>query len=106
MGIGAAAGGWMAARYYQPLLDSANGNLATEKTVNGNLLALTTEQHLALDKLVKSAQERAKAAQIAIDGAKARSQSDYAAASRIQQELTGGDPASAAMTIIDQELGL
>lgn len=96
----------MSARHYRPLLDLANDRLATEKSVNVGLLALTAEQGLALGKLVKAGEERAQAAQVAVDGAKAESRSDYAAASRIQQERSGGDPASTAMSIIDQELRL
>ncbi|MCH5583097.1 hypothetical protein [Pseudomonas syringae] len=106
LGVGAASGGWLASRHYRPLLDTANEQLATEKSVNGNLLALTTEQGLALGKLVKAGEDRAQAAKVAVDDAKNKSQPDYAAANRIQQERTGGDPATAAMSIIDQELGL
>ncbi|WP_268877171.1 hypothetical protein [Pseudomonas frederiksbergensis] len=38
--------------------------------------------------------------------AKEEAKSDYAAANRLLQERTGGDPAQAAASIIDQELGL
>lgn len=106
LGVGAAIGGLMVSHHYRPLLDTANELLATEKSVNGNLLALTTEQGLALGKLVKAGEDRAQAAKVAVDDAKSKSQTDYAAANRIQQERTGGDPAKAAMSIIDQELGL
>lgn len=106
LGVGVAAGGWLASRHYRPLLDTANEQLATERSVNGSLLALTTEQGLALGKLVKADEDRAHAAKVAVDEAKIKSQPDYAAANRIQKERTGGDPATSAMSIIDQELGL
>lgn len=104
--LGASGGTWMAARHYRPLLDDADTALATAKTVNGNLLALTTEQGLALGKLVQAGETRQASAKTAVATAKESAKPDFAAANRIQQERTGGDPATAAASIIDQELGL
>ncbi|WP_323567030.1 hypothetical protein [Pseudomonas sp. RTB3] len=48
LALGAGGGAWLASGHYRPLLDAAETDLASAKTINGNLLALTTEQGLAL----------------------------------------------------------
>lgn len=106
LAIGAGGGAWLTSLYYRPQLDDALAKLATEQAVNGSLLALTTEQGRALGKLVAAGKAREDAARVAAEAARQQSTTDYAAANRIQQERTGGDPATAAMSIIDQELGL
>ena len=104
--LGAGGGAWLASGHYRPLLDTAETDLASAKTVNGNLLALTTEQGLALGGLVQAGEKRQEAAKVAVASAKEEAKPDYAAANTIQQGHTGGDPATAAASIIDRELGL
>lgn len=103
---GAALGAWMTSRHYRPLLDTALGDLATAKTGRANLEALAGEQGRRLGDLVLAGQERERHAAQAQADAKELAQHDYSAANRLLQERTGGDPAPAAETIIDQELGL
>ena len=106
LGLAAASGAWIASRHYRPLLDTAQAGLATARAARDNLLALTTEQGLALGELVLAGQQRQERAVVAVALAKADSAPDYAAATRLQQERIGGDPATSAAAIIDQELGL
>ncbi|WP_246881510.1 hypothetical protein [Pseudomonas protegens] len=103
---GAALGAWMTSRHYRPLLDTALGDLATAKTGRANLEALAGEQGRRLGDLVLAGQERERHAAQAQADAKELAQHDYSAANRLLQERTGGDPAPAAETIIDHELGL
>ncbi|QZI68658.1 hypothetical protein K5F93_19915 [Pseudomonas protegens] len=103
---GAAMGAWMTSRHYRPMLDTALGDLATAKTGRANLEALAGEQGRRLGDLVLAGQERERHAAQAQADAKELAQHDYSAANRLLQERTGGDPAPAAETIIDQELGL
>lgn len=103
---GAALGAWLASRHYRPLLDTAQEALATAKAGRDNLEALAGEQGRRLGDLVLAGQERERhAAQVQAD-AKELTQHDYSAGNRLLQERTGGDPAPAAESIIDQELGL
>lgn len=104
--LGAAGGGWLAAGYYRPLLDAANTNLATAKQARNNLETLAGEQGRKLGDLVLAGELRERNAALAIAKAKEDSQPDYAAANKLLRERTGGDPAEAAASIIDQELGL
>jgi hypothetical protein len=106
LGAGAASGAWMAAQHYRPLLDTANTDLATARSASDNLLALTGEQSAALAGMTQAAKAREDAAALAASRARDLAKGDYAAANRLLQERTGGDPASAAESIIDQELGL
>lgn len=103
---GCGGGAWIAARHYRPLLDTANMNLANASAARDNLEALAGEQGKKLGELVQAGELRELNAALAQEAAKAEAQPDYAAANRIQQERTGGDPATAAMSIIDKELGL
>ncbi|UVM08878.1 hypothetical protein [Pseudomonas protegens] len=102
----AALGGWLASRHYRPLLDTAQADLATAKAGRNNLEALAGEQGRKLGDLVLAGQEREHRAAQAQADAKELAQHDYASANRLLQERTGGDPAPAAESIIDQELGL
>jgi len=106
LGAGAAGGAWMAAEHYRPLLDAANTSLATTKSARDNLITLTGEQNAALAGLTRDAKAREEAAALAAAKAREMAQGDYTAANRLLQERTGGDPAQAAASIIDQELGL
>ncbi|WP_339069587.1 hypothetical protein WIN67_17545 [Pseudomonas idahonensis] len=106
LAAGAALGGWMASRHYRPLLDTAQAELATVKAGRDNLEALAGEQGRKLGDLVLAGQERERRAAQAQADAKELAQHDYSAANRLLQERTGGDPAPAAESIIDQELGL
>jgi hypothetical protein len=104
--IGIGIGAWITAGHYRPMLDTARDDLAATGAARDNLLALTTEQGVALGELALAGERRQDAAVVAVEKAKAESAPDYAAAGRLQQERTGGDPATAAAAIIDQELGL
>ncbi|MFK3641269.1 hypothetical protein [Pseudomonas protegens] len=96
----------MASKHYRPLLDTAQADLATAKAGRDNLEALTGEQGRRLGDLVLAGQERERRAALAQADAKELTQHDYSAGNRLLQERTGGDPALAAESIIDQELGL
>ncbi len=104
--LGAASGAWLAACHYRPLLDAANAGLATAKQDRDNLETLTGEQGRKLGELVLAGELRERNAALAIAKAKDDAQPDYVAANKLLWERTGGDPAEAAASIIDQELGL
>lgn len=76
------------------------------KLARDNLELLVGEQGKALADLQLAAQQRQAAAEKALADARASAQADYQAASRLQQERTGGDQCTAATSIIDKELGL
>ncbi|MBK5006377.1 hypothetical protein IAE33_003592 [Pseudomonas sp. S60] len=71
-----------------------------------NLVALTTEQGIALGDLQLAAQQPQASAEKAVADARSSAQADYQAANRLQQERAGGDECAAATSIIDKELGL
>ena len=106
LALGAAGGVWLAAGHYRPLLDTANADLANAKTARDNLEALAGEQGRKLGELVAAGELREREAALAQAQAKEEARPDYAAANRLLQERTGGDPAQAAASIIDRELGL
>jgi hypothetical protein len=103
---GAGIGAWLAADHCRPLLDTANRNLATATAGRDNLESLAGEQGRKLGELVLAGDARAEASGKAVGQAKEEAKPDYAAANRIQQERFGGDQCAAAITVIDQELGL
>lgn len=104
--LGAGGGAWLAARYYRPMLDAANIDLATTKSARDNLEELVGEQGRKLGELVQAGKDREQAAIVAQNKAAQDAQPDYAAANQLLRERTGGDSAQAAVSIIDQELGL
>ena len=104
--LGAAGGCWLADRHYRPLLDTVNTDLATAKLARDNLETLAGEQSRKLGELVTARDERARQAAQAVADAKESAKPDYAAANRLLQERTGGDPAHAAEAMINQEFGL
>jgi len=104
--VGAGAGVWLAAIHYRPLLDAANGDLVSAKAARDNLITLTQEQGQKLGELVLAGQLRERNAALAQEKASQEAQPDYAAANQLLRERIGGDPAQAAASIIDQELGL
>lgn len=104
--LGAAGGAWFSAGHYRPLLDTANSDLSTAKAGRDNLEALACEQGRKLGELVLAGETRERAAVLAQAQAKKEAQPDYAAANQLLRERTGGAPANAAASIIDQELGL
>lgn len=106
LAAGAALGAWMASRYYRPLFDTAQVELATAKAGRDNLEALAGEQGRRLGDLVLAGKERERRAAQAQADANELAKQDYASANRLLQERTGGDPAPVAESIIDQELGL
>ena len=104
--LGAAGGAWLVACHYRPLLDTANTGLATAKQSRDNLETLVGEQGRKLGELVLAGELREQKAALAIAKAREDAQLDYAAANKLLRERTGGDPAQAAASIIDQELRL
>lgn len=106
LAAGAALGGWLASRHYRPLLDTAQADLATAKAGRNNLEALAGEQGRKLGDLVLAGQEREHRAAQAQADAQELATLDFAAASGLLLGRTGGDPAPAVESIIDQELGL
>lgn len=104
--LGAGVGVWRAAAHYRPLLDAANSGLASTTAARDNLVTLTEEQGRKLGELVQAGELRERSAALAQEKAAQEAQTDYAAANQLLRERTGGDPAQAAETIIDQELGL
>ena len=106
LAVGASAGVWLAARHYRPLLDTASLDLASTRAARDNLEALAVEQGRKLGELVLASELRERNAALAQEKARQEAQPDYAAANNLLRERTGGDPAKAAASIIDQELGL
>lgn len=112
-GGGAAAAWWLAGRHYNPQIAEAR-SIATAKgeqlvactAARDNLVELTAEQGRELGQLQRAADDRAQNAELAQNAAREQAQTDYQVANRLQQERTGGDPAAAAESIIDRELGL
>ncbi|MGN7443645.1 hypothetical protein [Pseudomonas lactis] len=104
--LGAGGGVWLAALHYRPLLDAANTNLVSAQSARNNLEALAGEQGRKLGELVQAGDLRERTAAQAQAKAEQEAQPDYAAANQLLRERTGGDPAQAAASIIDQELGL
>ena len=106
LATGTGLGIWLAAGHYRPLLDTANSDLSIAKAGRDNLEALAGEQGRKLGELVLAGEVRERAAAQLMTKAKEEAQPDYAAANRLLQERIGGDPAQAAASIIDEELGL
>lgn len=117
LGLGALAGAgaayWVTAGHYRPIVDAKTkaaeesaSALASCRTTSSTLEGQVGQQNQALADLRLAAEKRVKEAEpIQQQAAKAAGE-DYQAANRLQQERTGGDPASAAAAIIDKELGL
>ncbi|PNG28943.1 hypothetical protein A1395_27960 [Pseudomonas protegens] len=103
---GTALGAWLASRHYRPLLDTAQADLVTAKAGRNNLEALAGEQGRKLGDLMLAGQERERRAAQAQADAQELAGHDFAAASGLLLGRSGGDPAQAAESIIDQELGL
>ena len=104
--LGTTGGCWLAYHHYRSLLDTVNTNLATAKLARNNLETLAGEQGRKLAELVLAGNERARQAVHVVADAKELAKLEYVAANRLLQERTGGDPAQAAASMIDQELGL
>ncbi|WP_338547223.1 hypothetical protein V6W80_11545 [Pseudomonas benzopyrenica] len=110
---GAGAAYWVTAGHYRPIVDAKTraaeasaSFLASCRTTASTLEGQVGQQNQALADLRLAAEKRAKEAEpIQQQAAKAAAR-DYQAANRLQQERTGGDPATAAAAIIDKELGL
>nr|WP_306300940.1 hypothetical protein [Pseudomonas juntendi] len=104
--LGIAVGAWATASHFRPVLDAAQDRVAACTAARDNLAGLAQEQGKALGDLTLAANARQAGAEKAVGEAKASADIDYAAASRLQQERTGGDQCAAATSIIDKELGL
>ncbi|HGM4967794.1 TPA: hypothetical protein ACKP0L_006179 [Pseudomonas putida] len=104
--IGMMAGTWAATGHFRPLLDEQQDKAAQCSAARDNLAGLAQEQGKALGDLTLAANARQAGAEKAVGEAKASAGIDYAAASRLQQERSGGDQCAAAVLIIDKELGL
>lgn len=110
---GAGAAFWLTAGHYRPIVDAktkaaetAASTLASCRTTSSTLQGQVGEQNQALADLRLAEQKRTKEAEPIQQQAAQAAGEDYQAANRLQQERTGGDPAAAAATIIDKELGL
>lgn len=104
--LGVAVGVWVTTSHFRPALDEVQDRVAACTTARDNLAGLAQEQGKALGDLTLAAQARQDRAEQAVGEAKASADLDYAAANRLQQERTGGEQCSAAISIIDKELGL
>ncbi|KTT33830.1 hypothetical protein SB18R_03345 [Pseudomonas oryzihabitans] len=115
--LGAGIGGWgaysLTVGHYRPLVEkqqkvaeAAASALASCRTTASTLEGQVGEQNQALASLRRAEDDRAARAANAQQQAAKAAGEDYRAANRLQQERTGGNPASAAAAIIDQELGL
>lgn len=110
---GAGAAYWVTAGHYRPTVkdlqekvEAAASTLASCRTTSSTLEGQVGQQNQALADLRLDAERRAKEAEPIQQQAARAAAGDYQAANRLQQERTGGDPATAAASIIDQELGL
>ena len=103
---GAGGGVWLAAGHYRPQLDQAAQDLAACRAARGNLETLVGDQNTAIAGLANQAQQRQAHAVQVVQQAQPAAAAEFSAGQRLQQEHTGGDPATAAASIIDQELGL
>nr|WP_314582330.1 hypothetical protein [uncultured Pseudomonas sp.] len=110
---GAGAAYWVTAGHYRPIVDAKTraaeasaSTLASCRTTSSTLEGQVGQQNLALADLRLAAEKRAKEAEPIQQQAAKAAAGDYQAANRLQQERTGGDPATAAADIIDKELGL
>lgn len=106
LALGAAGGVWLAACHYRPLLNTANTALVTAKQARDNLETLAGEQGRKLGEMVLAGDLRERNAALAIAKAKEDAQPDFVAANKLLRERTGGNPAEAAASILDKELGL
>lgn len=117
LGLGGAVGGgvayWLTADHYRPVVEklqdkvtASASTLASCRTASSTLEGQVGQQNLALADLRQAAEDRAKRAEPIQQQAAKAAAGDYQAANRLQQERTGGDPATAAAAIIDKELGL
>ncbi|MGF7240624.1 chromosome segregation ATPase [Pseudomonas oryzihabitans] len=117
LGLGGAVGGgvayWLTADHYRPVVEklqdkvtASASTLASCRTTSSTLEGQVGQQNLALADLRRAAEDRAKRAEPIQQQAAKAAAGDYQAANRLQQERTGGDPATAAAAIIDKELGL
>ena len=106
LALGAAGGFWLAACHYRPLLNTANTALVTAKQARDNLETLAGEQGRKLGEMVLAGDLRERNAALAIAKAKEDAQPDFVAANKLLRERIGGNPAEAAASILDKELGL
>ncbi|MFG0550839.1 hypothetical protein [Pseudomonas sp. yb_9] len=104
--VGIAVGAWVTINHFRPALDAEQDLVAACTAARDNLAGLAQEQGKALGDLTLAANKRQARVEQAVAEAKASAQGDYAAANRLQQERTGGDQCAAAISIIDEELGL
>ncbi|RED07007.1 hypothetical protein [Ectopseudomonas oleovorans] len=115
LGVLAGASGayWLTAGHYRPIVETLQdkatasaSTLASCRTTSSTLEGQVGQQNLALADLRQAAEDRAKRVEPIQQQAAKTAAGDYQAANRLQQERTGGDPATAAAAIIDKELGL
>ncbi|MGP5893648.1 hypothetical protein ACTXY8_22680 [Pseudomonas aeruginosa] len=106
VGLGTAGGVWLGARHYRPQLDAAQADLAACRAARGSLEAAVAEQGRQVAALRQAGEQRARDAVQAVEQARRRADSDYAAAQRLLRERTAGEQCAAAEAVIDQELGL
>lgn len=115
--LGAALGGWVAysltTGHYRPIVaaqqqaaQASASTLASCRTTASTLEGQVGQQNQALADLRRAADDRAAKAKADQQQAEQTASDRYKTANRYQQERTGGDPAAAAASIIDQALGL
>ncbi|ALZ84525.1 hypothetical protein APT59_10040 [Pseudomonas oryzihabitans] len=117
LALGGVLGGgvayWLTADHYRPIVEGLRDDVTTSastlascRTTSSTLEGQVGQQNLALADLRRAIDDRAAKALADQQLAAKAASEDYQAANRLQQERTGGDPASAASAIIDKELGL
>ncbi|WP_434774700.1 hypothetical protein [Pseudomonas oryzihabitans] len=111
--VGAGTAYWLTADHYRPIVEglrddvkTSASTLASCRTTSSTLEGQVGQQNQALTDLRLATEKRSKEAEPIQQQAAKVTGEDYQAANRLQQERTGGDPASAAAAIIDKELGL
>ena len=104
--VGMMVGYWVASGHFRAVVDTERHQLVSCKATSDHLANLAMEQGKALDEWGRAAAARQAGAEQAMSKARAGANLDYAAANRLQQERTGGEPCTAVTSIIDKELGL
>ncbi|WP_431978235.1 hypothetical protein [Pseudomonas aeruginosa] len=106
VGLGAAGGVWLGARYYRPQLDAALADLIACRASLGELESAVVEQGRQVAALRQAGEQRARDAAKALEQGRQQAAERYAAAHRLLSQRTAGEQCAAAEAVIDQELGL
>ncbi|HCF0038618.1 hypothetical protein [Pseudomonas aeruginosa] len=106
VGLGAAGGVWLGARYYRPQLDAALADLIACRASLGELESAVVEQGRQVAALRQAGEQRAQDAAQAVEQGRQQAAERYSAANRLLRDRTAGEQCVAAEAVIDQELGL